>query len=80
MKNFQNQMETYLELAREKAVLEQIVEFLEQFLPSDTQQEVKTIKNRHGAMIIEVDHGTIEKFVCEAQEKIAQIVKEVEAL
>lgn len=78
--SFKTQMEVYLSLAREKALLEQMVEFLDQFLPSDTRTEVKTIKTRNGAMTIEVDMSTVEKQRCILNERIAEIVKEMEAL
>ncbi len=78
--SFQEQMSVYLELAKEKALLEQLCEFLDQFLPSDTRTDVKTIKTRHGAMTVEVDHITIEKQRSQLMERIANIVKEMEAL
>jgi len=78
--SFKEQMDTYIELAKEKALLEQMCEFLDQFLPSDTRTEVKTIKTRHGTMTVEVDHAVIEKQRGQLVEKITNIVKEMESL
>ena len=78
--SFQAQMEIWMEQAKEKALLEQVCEFLDQFLPSDTRTEVKKIKTRHGAVTVEVDQQTIEKFRSQLVGDIDELVKSMEAL
>ena len=76
--SFKDQMESYLSLSRQKAVLEQIKLFLSDFVSTDTQRNVKKIKTAEGNLTVDVDESTIEGFICEMEERIASTVREME--
>ena len=78
--SFQESMQKYIRLAEEKAIREQVCEFLDQFLPTDMKQEVKTIKTRHGAITIQVSSTIIEEMRGSLVKEIEAIVEEMEKL
>lgn len=80
MSEFKTKMDRYLHLTKQRAVYRELLSFLSEYTASDTRAAQKTIIEKEGSLVINVDVGTVEQVIEELTRTMEGLTAEREEL